>query len=358
MKNLRHLPLLCAAVCAALLLLPARGLHAQATATPPGKMSYQGFLTDVNGVPLGNATPINTNIIFRIWKSASGTATTDKLWSELQVVTIDKGYFTVLLGEGSAVSTEASINAANLSGLFIGADASDRFVEMTLVATGSTTGNPITPRTQLLPAPYAMLAMSARQVVDNGGNAVLTATGGNVTFAGNITGNNFTGNGANLTSLNANNLSSGTVPNGRLSGTYSEALTLNNAANSFAGNGAGLFGFTASQIPNLDTTKLTTGILPISRGGTGSGSQNFVDLSTQQTYIRGNKSFFNYVAINGNWDTVPRQALDVFGSAIISGSVGIGTINPTKGKLEVSGYGTPQSYSGTQVDYFTYLTGC
>ena len=42
MKNLRHLPLLCAALCAILLLLSARDLQAQATATPPGKMSYQG----------------------------------------------------------------------------------------------------------------------------------------------------------------------------------------------------------------------------------------------------------------------------------------------------------------------------
>jgi len=50
----------------------------------------------------------------------------------------------------------------------------------------------------------------------------------------------------------------------------------------FSGSGAGLTGIPASSI--------TTGILPIANGGTGSDTQNFVDLTTTQT-IAGSKSF-------------------------------------------------------------------
>jgi hypothetical protein len=50
----------------------------------------------------------------------------------------------------------------------------------------------------------------------------------------------FSGNGAGLTNLTAGSLASGTVPSGRLSGTYSNAVSFTNAGNSFSGNGSGL----------------------------------------------------------------------------------------------------------------------
>ena len=57
-----------------------------------------------------------------------------------------------------------------------------------------------------------------------------------------------TGDGAGVTNLNAANLSGGPVPNAQLSGTYSGALTLNNAANRFTGNGAGLTTLNAASL--------------------------------------------------------------------------------------------------------------
>ena len=65
------------------------------TAQPPGQISYQGYLTDVNGSPLASATPQNFNVIFNIYSNAT-TAT--PLWGESQVVTVSQGFFTVLLG--------------------------------------------------------------------------------------------------------------------------------------------------------------------------------------------------------------------------------------------------------------------
>ena len=49
---------------------------------------------------------------------------------------------------------------------------------------------------------------------------------------------------------------------------------------------------------NLAQSAAVTGILPITNGGTGSATQNFVDLSTTQT-IGGAKTFSNNVTING-----------------------------------------------------------
>ncbi|HMX26863.1 MAG TPA: tail fiber domain-containing protein, partial [Blastocatellia bacterium] len=68
-----------------------------------------------------------------------------------------------------------------------------------------------------------------------------TAIGGNKTFTGTVAASSFSGSGASLTGLNAGNISSG--------------------------------------------------VLGIANGGTGSSTQNFVDLSSNQTAISGNKTF-------------------------------------------------------------------
>ena len=70
---------------------------------------------------------------------------------------------------------------------------------------------------------------------------------------GTITTNGFVGNGSLLTGLNATNIASGTIDNLRLPSTISVSTLI--------GDGSGITGFTASQIPNLDGSKITTGIL-------------------------------------------------------------------------------------------------
>ncbi|MDA1274735.1 MAG: tail fiber domain-containing protein [Verrucomicrobia bacterium] len=129
--------------------------YGQANQFPPGKMTFQGFLTDASSppVPLGNTTPENKSVIFKIYKSANGTASTDVAWAETQVVTVDKGHFSVLLGEGSAVS--GFPHDTDLSGVFIGSDASDRWIGITVDSAE------ITPRIQFFAAPYAQLARTA-----------------------------------------------------------------------------------------------------------------------------------------------------------------------------------------------------
>ena len=142
-----------------------------ANANPPDRMTYQGYVVDANGNALGgtNTGPKNYDVIFRIYNDQSATATANKLWTEQQTVTVDRGYFSVLLGEGAAVAGEPQ---PALSSLFSTVDASDRFVEITVKSIGA--GSPpadatILPRLRLLTSPYSFLA---RNVPDG---AVTTA---------------------------------------------------------------------------------------------------------------------------------------------------------------------------------------
>lgn len=59
---------------------------------------------------------------------------------------------------------------------------------------------------------------------------------------------------------NAANLTSGTIPPGRIGGTYTSVVTMNNAGNSFTGSGAGLTGLSAA---NVSTGTLNAARLPV-----------------------------------------------------------------------------------------------
>lgn len=91
--------------------------------------------------------------------------------------------------------------------------------------------------------------------------------------------------------------SSDTIVLGKVAGTYDSvarpADTVQipgnlNLAGTLTANGSGL--------TNLNAANITSGTLPISRGGTGSSTQNFVDLSAAQN-VGGNKLFTDNVGI-------------------------------------------------------------
>jgi microcystin-dependent protein len=193
-------------LCTALLLAPAGRTLAQSNAKPPTQLTYQGFLTDGNGLPFGNTAPVNKTVIFRVYDALSGGTLK---WSSQQVVTVDKGYFSVLLGQGSAVGSEPF--NADLTGVFTGAGASDRFLEL------NADGTTISPRLRFLPAPSAMLAKSATELQDPiSGATALSVNGGNISVGGSLTAANLTATG-NLTA-NGNLSASGTVSAANLSG--------------------------------------------------------------------------------------------------------------------------------------------
>ena len=137
---------------------------------PPGKMTFQGFLVDTsNNTPIGNDPPENRTLQFRIYNSPTATAAANILWAEEQVVTVDKGHFSVLLGEGGAVNGLTDKHSANLAPLFLGADASDRFIGITISGQSE-----IAPRIQFFAAPYAQNARAAQTLISANGSASTT----------------------------------------------------------------------------------------------------------------------------------------------------------------------------------------
>lgn len=167
-------------------------VFAQANANPPERMAYQGYLVDANGTALATNAPKNYDVIFRIWNDPNATAAGNRLWTEQQTVTVDKGYFSVILGEGSSIGEARPA----LSTVFTNATASERWVGITVKGIGGGGADVnILPRLRLLASPYSFLASKAL-IVD--GAALTTGTVPDARLSANVAlragGNTFTGN--------------------------------------------------------------------------------------------------------------------------------------------------------------------
>ena len=136
---------------------------------PADLMTYQGFLVDDKGAALAMTKPVNYPITFRIYdEESSGTLK----WAETQIVTVDKGNFSVVLGQGSDSGSEPR---PALSSIFSGTKADQRYLEISVKLDGDTPFT-LTPRLRLLPTPYAFLASladSATRLVGSDGAPVV-----------------------------------------------------------------------------------------------------------------------------------------------------------------------------------------
>ncbi len=153
---------------ALLLAAPVAGL-AQASAVPT-RISYQGRVTDAAGVPVGNASPVNRVVTFRVWKSPTSVAAADRLYSEQQTVTIAAGEFSVLLGAGSAVSGET--NAGTLDAIF---DGESRYLGITIDDPAVATDPEISPRQQIVANAFAFRAKVAESVANQAVTSAMLA---------------------------------------------------------------------------------------------------------------------------------------------------------------------------------------
>jgi hypothetical protein len=274
-----------------------------ANVNPPERMSYQGFLADGNGLALATNAPKNYDVIFRIYNDATASAAANLIWSEQQSVTVDKGYYSVLLGEGTQVNVEPR---NEISTVFTNATASDRYMEMTVKGIGSgNTDVKLLPRLRLLSSPYAYLARnavnatSASKLVNSTGADLVTSTGTNLTIVG--------------------TLSASTI------------------------NAAGLIGLTASQIPNLDASKITTGTFPDGRLSANVALYNATAGFTAPQSFKGGIS----VDSGNGFGQSSLGAFNVDGPGVVggrftvqpNGAVGIGVNSGTYGLLSVGGLG-------------------
>lgn len=154
--------------------------HAQGTA-----FTYQGRLN--NGTNLASGI---YDLRFALYNAVTAGTQQGVLITNL-AATVSNGLFTATLDFGNQ---------------FLG---TGRWLEIGVRTNGSGTFGTLTPRQSITPTPYAI---TAGTVVSGG---LSSGTYGNaVTF--NNAANSFSGNGAGLTSLNASQLTSGTVPDARL----------------------------------------------------------------------------------------------------------------------------------------------
>ena len=331
-----------------------------ADANPPDRMTYQGYLADANGNPLATNAPVNYDVVFRIYSDQTGGTL---IWVEKQTVTVDKGQFSVLLGEGSVNASEPR---PALNAVFASASASDRFLDLT-VTIGTTPLN-IAPRLRLVTSPYAFLAsrvsgagvIAASNLEPTLANGLWTASGANVYRSGGNVGIGTAAPGYTLHingSVGSSSLETGNMNAGqprfrgveressiggaylqwgnRAPGSYGQTYLLNQKEGGnpgiflgeLANNGSGVI------TPSLFTTPSSTrvyGVLNVDgrifSGGPGSGGM-WVDGGSQQfvgSYDSTRMGLYN----NGDWRVVVND----------SGNVGIGTARPTRARLEIGPY--------------------
>ena len=125
------------------------------------------------------------------------------------------------------------------------------------------------------------VAGSAGATGATGPNSVTTSTTTNITglLKGNgtnvlaaVAGTDYltpTGNGSGLTALNATQLTSGTVPDARLSGTYSSALTFSSASNAFTGVGTNLTALNGTNVSSGTVAAARLGQINLAASGNG-----------------------------------------------------------------------------------------
>src|SRR6266542_3640020 len=205
-------------------LLPLLLAPSSRAAGPPEAMAYQGFLVDANGNPLAPSTPANYTVIFRIFPTTSGGSS---LWSEQQIVTVDKGNFSVILSEGTAVGGEPRPPLSTV----LSTNGADRYIQIS-VTIGTTTSDML-PRLRLLPMAYAFLATSANNLVSPSGVPVIKYANNRAEVTGDFfASGGITGSGSGLTGLTAAQIGAGTFADARLSAN----VALRAGGNAFTGD--------------------------------------------------------------------------------------------------------------------------
>jgi len=154
------------------LLLAAPLLHAQAT---PSLMSYQGRVTDVSGALIGNTSPVNRAVTFKVYSTSSGGT---PLYAETQSVTISGGEFSVLIGNGTGISTlpgpssPASTPYKTLSDILNSTSYTSLYLGVTVDDGTAAVDLEISPRQQLVSGAFSLRSKVAETVA---GSAITTA---------------------------------------------------------------------------------------------------------------------------------------------------------------------------------------
>jgi hypothetical protein len=273
-------------------------------------------------------------VIFRVWSHATNSTLTDLVFSEQQTVTISEGEFSVILGQGVAVSGTPLGYSESTKGTptvlisspttFGGAT---RYLGVT-VDDGSTAADPeASPRQQLVTSAYAFRAKYAETVGANGANSLTALDNGNVGI-GNTTP-------SEKLHVTGNALVSGT-------GSFTGALSTNSNL-SVTGTAAvtGTSTFTGASTFNGSVRIAQSGTTPLSFGGWLGTKISLWDNLGSQIYGFGVQGGLLQVFTPGAVDDIalgygPSASMTETMRVKGNGNVGIGTSSPAH-KLSVSG---------------------
>jgi hypothetical protein len=316
----------------AFLLLSGASLYADVPAT----INYQGIVSDSTGTLIGATSALNRKIIFRIYDASTGG---NRLWTEEQTVTIYKGEFSVLLGNGTtATGTASSESHPSLDTIFTPSTSTTRYLEVMVDnGDGSITAadTPISPRQMISTAAYAFHAKVA--------DGIASATDLTITPV------------------------SGTATNYGI-GWYGSGRTWNGVSVDgpvLYGNAGGALGSNVSGTKNISLLWNSSGQVGIGATGTFSSTTKLTlqgdDASTpaSQLSIRGD-SYNNERLLVGFDTTNNRSTLQCYTTASTTGPlllnpsgglVGIGTSAPSA-RLSVEG-----SISATGAGGYIFGTG-
>lgn len=218
-------------------------LNCEAATALAGRINFQGFITDRSGVAIGLDAPTTIPVVFRIYRTAGGSTPADILWAETQNVTIDRGYYSVVLGNGGPTGRSEDKFTNNLTSIFLGTDASERYLGVT--PRGSIE---MSPRVQFMSSPFAQGSYGAAGLTDaNGKLAMSVYSGGlgiNLTNAaqatldvrGTINATAFVGDGTRVTNGQAvvanilGSISGGQIAEGAITTTALEATGIPGSA--------------------------------------------------------------------------------------------------------------------------------
>lgn len=242
----------CMVVCV-LSLLPVIAASAQPLGTA---FTYQGEVRNAEGPASGHH-----DLRFRLYDAAVGGAQVGPTLCSDNLV-LAEGRFAVSLDFGAQFAGQ------------------QRFLEievredMGLDCSNGTGFVTLTPRQLVAAAPNAGFALNAG-TANTAASATTAISATTATNAGQLNGQ------AASFYQNATNLTSGTIPDARLGGTYSGALLLSNAGNAFTGafmgSGSGLTGLNASNIASgtLADARLTANVAILHTNQTFTGGKAF-----------------------------------------------------------------------------------
>ena len=299
-------------------------------AAVPLTVNYQGTVYDSTGAAIGAATASNRKVIFRLYDAA--TAGT-KLWTEEQTVTIYKGEFSVVLGNGTTATGTASTEIRPVLDTVFTSSNTTRYLEV-MVDNGDNSitaaDTPISPRQLITTTFYAFHA----QVADG------------IASSSDLTINPVTGT--------ATNYGLGWYGTGRLWGTTAVDGPV------LYGNAGGALGSNASGTKNIALLWNATGQVGIGATGTFTTNNKLTlqgdDTTTaaKQLIIRGQTD--SNEALYLGFDTTNNRATLQSYTSVSTPTAGPLLLNPSGGNIGV-GTGTVAPVAKLTVEGSVSATG-